>query len=405
MGGLAGTWEQLARVACERPDLDLTIFFLGNAAQVVPQSNNVRFVLLQPLFGTERLPFLRGIPTHTDLAPLHLNLLRRLQRFDLLHTTDTFYAFAKTAWWMALWRHIPLVTSVHTDIIGWARLYTPSILHHLCPSRRLANWLLETYGYLDRQERAMERRFASYIRRCQTVLVSHQRDQARVQRLAPAARCAFWRRGLDLQTFHPRQRNRQHLEARFGLPHGYVLALFVGRLDIVKGVLVATQVVCALVARGYKIHLLVVGNGAQRQEVLRLGGGCVTLTGNLPQHELPGIYASADLLLSPSQAEVWPNVVMEARACGLPVFTCAQSASHVMHGTGQDGFLFPNRHPEEWVQVLAPLLSSPTRLRAMGQHARRAIEAQVPSWVQVLEEDLLPIWHQCVSHREASAPL
>jgi glycosyltransferase involved in cell wall biosynthesis len=394
VGGLAGTWEQISRVVCDRPDLDLTLFFLGNAAQLLPQSHNVRHVLLPPLLGTERLPFLQGIPTHTDLAPLHPVLLQRLHGFHLLHTTDAFYAFAKTALWYSRYHHVPLVTSVHTDIIGWARIHTPAILRRLLPGRRLVQWLLETYGYLDRQEHAMERRFAGYIRRCRTVFVSHQRDQERVQRLVPAIPWAFLRRGLDLRVFHPQHRNRPHLEARFGLPHGHLLALFVGRLDAVKGVLIAAEVVRTLVARGHKIHLLVVGDGAQRLEVERVAGHCVTLTGNLPYGELPHIYASADLLLLPSEAEVWPNVVMEARACGLPVFACAHGAGHVMPGAGHDGFLLPNREPGEWLAAMTPVLSHPTLLQEMGRQARRVTETQVPSWAQVLEEDLLPVWQK-----------
>jgi glycosyltransferase involved in cell wall biosynthesis len=185
---------------------------------------------------------------------------------------------------------------------------------------------------------------------------SHQRDQERVQRLAPTTPCHFLRCGLDLQMFHPRQRDRQSLEARFGIPSRQLVALFVGRLDAVKGVLIAAEVIQQLVARGYNIHLLVVGNGAQRQEVMRLAGHCITLTGNLPHRQLARIYASADLLLFPSEAEVWPNVVMEARACGLPVLACARSAHHVMQGSRQDGLRFPNRHPAIWVAAHEPLL-------------------------------------------------
>jgi glycosyltransferase involved in cell wall biosynthesis len=256
----------------------------------------------------------------------------------------------------------------------------------------LTRWLLDSYGYLERQERAMERRFGRYVRQCRAVFVSHQRDQERVQRLTPTTPCYFLRRGLDLQAFHPQQRQRQRLEDRFGIPSGHILALFVGRLDAVKGVLTAAEVVRRLAASGQKIHLLVVGNGAQRQEVLRLSGHCATLTGNLPHRELASIYASADLLLFPSEAEVWPNVVMEARACGLPVFACAHGASHVMQGAQQDGLLLPNRDPDVWLTALQPLLRQPGRLQEMGQRARRAVERQVPSWQQVLAEDLLPVW-------------
>lgn len=394
VGGLAGTWEQLSRAAHDRTDLDLTIFFLGDTRQVLPQSRNVRHVLLPPLLGTEHWPCLRGIPTHTDLAPLHPALFRRLGGFHLLHTTNTFYAFARTALWHARLSRVPLVTSVQTDIIGWARIYTPEVLRRLFPGRVLRRWILEQYHYLERQERTMERRFGRYVQRCRAVFVSHQRDRERVQRLAPATPCHFLRRGLDLQTFQPRLRARGALEARFGISPGHTLLLFVGRLDQVKGVLIAAEVVQRLIARGHKLHLLGVGNGAQREEVVRRLGDHVTLTGNLAHGELASVYASADLLLFPSEAEVWPNVVLEARACGLPVIACERGAGHVMQGGGWDGVLLPNRDPNVWLTAVEPLLDQPELLQEMGQRARRAVETQIPSWEQVLEADLLPVWRQ-----------
>jgi glycosyltransferase involved in cell wall biosynthesis len=145
---------------------------------------------------------------------------------------------------------------------------------------------------------------------------------------------------------------------------------------------------------GYGVHFLVVGHGVQRQEVVDRLGPHVTLTGNLPHDELAQIYASADLLLFPSEAEVWPNVVMEARACGLPVVACEQGAAHVMRGEYRDGVLLPTRDPQVWVATTMDLLKQPGLLSAMGQRARCAVETQVPSWQGVLEEDLLPVWRR-----------
>lgn len=397
MGGLAGTWEQLSHVAWGRSDLDLTVFFLGDTVQTLPQSANVRYMLIPPLFGTERLAFLQSIPTHTDLAPFHPVLFQRLQGFHLLHTTDTFYAFARTALWRARWHGVPLTTSVQTDTIGWARIHTPVILQRLLPSHTLTRWILEQSPYLDRQERVMERRFGRYLHHCRAVFVSHTRDRERVQRLAPDTPQAFLRRGLDRDSFHPCQRDRAAVEARFGIPPGRILLLFVGRLDPVKGVVIAAEIVQRLATQGHNTHLLVVGEGTQRQQVAALLGERGTLTGNLPHEELATIYASADLLLLPSEAEVWPNVVMEARACGLPVLACAQGAGHVMQGHGVDGFLLPDRHLATWLAAVQALLAQPSQLREMGRQARCAVETHVPSWSQVLEEDLLPVWQRAVA--------
>ena len=388
---MAGTWERITEVVSGRPDLDLTVFFLGDAPRVIPRGDNARHVLLPPALGTERLPFLRGIPTNTDLAPLHPGLFRRLRGFHVLHTTDAFHAFAKTAFWRARLREVPLVNSIQTDIIGWARIYTPRILRRVLPGT-LARWILDRYGYLDRQERSMERRLGKYMRGCAAVFVSHQRDRERIQRLAPSTPTFSLRRGIDLELFHPRRRDRKRLEERFSIPPERCLLLFVGRIDPVKGALIAAEVTGGLLEQGRDVHLLMVGDGSQREEVAGFVDDRATLTGNLPYGDLGWIYASADLLLFPSEAEVWPNVVMEARACGLPVVACREGAQHVMEGSGRDGILLPNRETSVWLQETGTLLAQSGHLREMGLRARQDVEASAPSWEQVLEKDLLSVW-------------
>ncbi len=44
-----------------------------------------------------------------------------------------------------------------------------------------------------------------------------------------------------------------------------------------------------------------------------------SLPGTMSQEDLPWIYASSDIFVFPSRSEVSPNVVLEARASGLPV--------------------------------------------------------------------------------------
>lgn len=391
VGGLAGTWEQLSREASGREDIELTLFFLGDKALIEQPAPNLRRILMKPALGTERLPFLSSIPTHTDLAPIHPGLFRNLKDFHVIHSTEAFYAFAKTGLWASRTRKIPLVNSIQTDIISWARVYTPGILSKILPSPA-TRWLLERYRFLERQERAMERKFARYMRACSAVFVSHQRDILRLKRLAPRTPLYFLRRGIDMKLFHPGRKDKKLLLKRFQIPETRRLILFVGRLDQVKGVMLAARVVKALGDEGCDVHLLAVGNGSQKNRVASLLRDRATLTGNLPHKELGWIYASADLLLFPSEAEVWPNVVTEARACGLPVLACVEGASHVMLGDGKDGFLIPDKDLEKWVRCAKELLGNPLLLKNMGEKARKHAQAHYPSWKQVLEEDILPVW-------------
>jgi glycosyltransferase involved in cell wall biosynthesis len=392
VGGLAGTWEQISRIVSGRSDLELTIFFLGESYRTLRVGNNVRHVFLRSILGTERFPFLRDIPSQTDLSPFHPFLFQRLKNFHLLQTTDTFYAFARTAHLKSRISHIPLVTAIQTDIIGWAKIYTPRIFRRIFPGRMAARWIFEKYHYLDRQQQSMERRLGRYIRGCCAVLISHDRDRRRVHRLAPSIPCFFLRRGIDIEAFHPSRRDRARLLRQFGVPLEKTLLLFVGRIDPVKGALVAARVVFGLLDRGWNVHLLLVGDGVERPEVVRILGNRATLTGNLPHEELGWIYASADLLLFPSEDEVWPNVVMESRACGLPVIACDRGARHLMKGEGKDGILISDRNEQVWLNQIERLLHHPDLLKKMGRTARRLVESHAPSWEEVFEKDLLSVW-------------
>lgn len=404
VGGLAGTWERVCEVAQDREDLDLTLFFLGDETGIKTVAPNVRWVMIRPVLGTERIGFLRTVPTHTDLAPIHPRLLGKLKGFRVIHTTDAFHAFAKTGLWASrIWK-IPLVNSVQTDIIGWARIYTPRLLGGFLPLWA-TRWLLGALGYLERQERSMERRFRRYMKACRGVMISHKRDYDRINTLSPETPCFFLRRGIDLSLFHPERRDRAGLCSRYGIPQGHTIFLFVGRLDPVKGIMVAAQATRILLDRGYQVHLLAVGDGSQRQEVKGLLGNRVTLTGNLPHQELPAVYASSDLLLFPSEAEVWPNVVMEARCCGLAIAACKEGASHLMKGNGVDGLLLTGRDPEVWASQIETVLGQAHLLREMGHRARKDAEARYPSWSQVLEEDILPVWRWAAGDLPCSADL
>jgi hypothetical protein len=47
-----------------------------------------------------------------------------------------------------------------------------------------------------------------------------------------------------------------------------------------------------------------------------------------------------------------------------------------------------------WVQALAALVGDPSRRAQMGRAARARALREIPTWRQVLLEDLLPVWRR-----------
>jgi glycosyltransferase involved in cell wall biosynthesis len=146
------------------------------------------------------------------------------------------------------------------------------------------------------------------------------------------------------------------------------------------------------------------GEGSQSQQVRDLLGARVSLPGQVSQEDLAWLYASADLFVFCSQIEVFPNVILEAKASGLPVVVSAHGGSgKLVRGatasSGADGVVVAGNDPNDWARAIEALIRNPERRRAMGEAARRFAETEWPSWRQVLREDLLPVWQLVARER------
>lgn len=133
--------------------------------------------------------------------------------------------------------------------------------------------------------------------------------------------------GVDTARFTPDAASDE-LRARL-CPDGPML-LFVGRLAEKKGVRYAIEAMPAILREHPSARLIVVGDGPERDALLRLRGelglgASVQFLGGTGNEELPAYYASADLLLAPSivardgDTESFGIVLVEAMASGCPV--------------------------------------------------------------------------------------
>ena len=395
-GGHVKTWEKLAEAAGGEP-LDLTVYFFGDKHTVLPLAENVRYVRLPPMWSTDSLPFLQGIPAHTDLLPLHPRALRLFRRHHVLHATDAYFSLARSARLLARWSPRALVHSTHTDTPGYTRVYSDQILHRLCGDGLCGRMLRERWRWPDRLGRRMQRRLERYLRRCDWAMAPDQDSLQQLRSVIGPGRLSVLRRGIDIEAFHPGRRDRARLEQQWGVAADRAVLLFAGRVDAGKEALTLARAAGILIERGLPVHVIFAGEGGQMQEIRDCLGGRVSLPGQVSQNDLAWLYASADLFVSCSQIEVFPNVILEAKASGLPVVASARGGSaklvrHSAPACDADGVTVTGNEPDAWAGEIETLLRAPERRRAMGEAARRYVENAWPSWRQVLREDLLTIW-------------
>ena len=394
-GGHVKCWERFAEAAIGEPGLDLTIYFLGQKGEVITLAPNVRYMTRRPLLDTNRIWFLDKMPDHTDLAPIHPRFIRHWRRLHVLHTTDAFFTLARTALLYARWSGKPLVNSIHTDTPRYTRLYSERAIGRLFGGGRVGKWFTTKLHVHERMGRAMQRKLDRYVKHCDWVLGSESDEMDDLRAHVPPGRFSALRRGVDKSTFHPAHRDRARLKQQFGIGEEQFVIVYAGRLDDAKNVLTLAQAARHVRDVHKDVHVIFAGEGAQREEIRALLNGGASLPGPVPQSELAWLYASSDLFVFPSRTEISPNVVVEAKASGLPIVVSGEGgAAQFIREHAEDGMIVEDHNPAQWAEAIRQLRGNREARQAMGARARRSIEAEWPSWADVLRQDLLPVWQR-----------
>lgn len=193
-------------------------------------------------------------------------------------------------------------------------------------------------------------------------------DPERVELIAP---------GVDARIFHPG--DRAQAQSKLGLA-GRRVALFVGRVQPLKGLDLAVQAIDALADP--TLTLVVVGgpsgpDGAVELArihdlVTRLGLDDQVRFVTPQRHEsLADFYRAAEVCLVPSRTESFGLVALEAAACGTPVVAADVGGLRTIVDRGETGLLVPDRDPQAYADALAVALAEGARLGAAAHRRSR----------------------------------
>ncbi|MGH2724238.1 MAG: glycosyltransferase [Actinomycetota bacterium] len=226
------------------------------------------------------------------------------------------------------------------------------------------------------------------IREADRILAPTPSEAAHLEWLygAPAARIRVVPPGVDAARFHPRPPGPARAALGLG---GKRVALFVGRLQLLKGPDVAVRAVAEAVARDpgatRDLVLAVVGGPSGAEAIAarhltelaaRLGiPGRVRLFDPRPHGRLPEVYAAADVLLMPSRSESFGLVALEAQASGVPVVAAEVGGLRTVVADGRTGYLVPGHDPGPYAERLLAILRDDGARVRMGRggvrHAAR----------------------------------
>jgi glycosyltransferase involved in cell wall biosynthesis len=183
------------------------------------------------------------------------------------------------------------------------------------------------------------------------------------------------------------------------LGDGSVLLVgLVGRLAWEKGVDVFLSAAARVVGEFPSVKFVVVGEGPDREKLERTIDelqirGSVAMLGR--RDDMPGVYASLDIMVSSSRQEGLPMAILEGMASGLPLVASSVGEVPTVVVDGVTGLLVPAEDVERLAAAILELLRDGAKRERFGAAARKLIEEEYSA--ERMTADYLRVYDEAIS--------
>lgn len=349
----------LFREISERPDVDLTVYFLSRqGAEVITDHQfGQAFKWDVPVLEGYRYKFLPNLRKNAGLAGFFelMNLSAFPEIVSARHDVLIVHGYAYAANWLAM---------LAAKCCG-TRLIMHGESHLLSPPGRLRRMVkqavlrplyrsMDAVAYIGTENRRYNANFGVVPQRM--FPAPYTVDNEFFQREATKLRC-----------------RRSELRRALGITDDAPIILYVGKLYEVKQPETVFKAFADLRGR-HRCHLVFVGDGVLRGRIENLRQQWevpdVIITGFVNQARISEMYISADVLVLPGR-ETWGLVVNEAMLFGLPVIVSDRVGSGtdlVLHG--ENGYVFPHLDWKALSQYLEHLVVQPELRERFGNKSR-----------------------------------
>jgi glycosyltransferase involved in cell wall biosynthesis/predicted metal-dependent phosphoesterase TrpH len=322
----------------------------GFSIDVIGTDRNVDRRL--PAVADVEIPHYPGMSLGVPSLPAVVDAITE-GRYDLIHVCSPGPSGVGAAL-LARGMEIPLVGSYHTELAAYAGL-------------RSGDPTLESAARLA---------IAAFYAQCRLVLSpSESADRALAALGIVPARIARWDRGVDTVRFDPARRDE-------GLLPGEFSVLYAGRISKEKNIDLLADAFERAHAADPRLHLVLAGGGPEQARLAARLRERATFLGWLEGEALATAYASADAFCFPSETDTFGQVVLEAKASGLPVVAVAAGGPRELIDDGADGLLTPPS-AGAIADALTSLSRSPALCERLGTSARASVEGR--TWERALD--------------------
>ncbi len=168
---------------------------------------------------------------------------------------------------------------------------------------------------------------------------------------------------------------------------GRLVALFVGRLEIRKGIDTLLEAIPRVLEQDDNVECWIAGRddtlGGEQYSISsafrerhsnKPWAGRVHFLGEMTDEELRWLYANCDVLVAPSRFESFGLIFVEAMMFGKPVIGCRAGGVPEVVEHGGTGLLVPPDDPPALSEAISRLLGTPSLAATMGRRGKDAYE-------------------------------
>jgi len=276
--------------------------------------------------------------------------LLQTERPALVHAHGT--RASSNTLWAARSLGIPLIYTVH----GWS-------FH-------------DDQSPLVRRMRIMGERYIT-SRSAFNIAVSASNRQSGIDQI-PGLKATVISNGIDQQRFSP-ARKFENVRSELGIPADAVLVLFLARFTHHKQPLALIRAFAQALPQLPSLHLLMVGDGDQKQEGLSLVkelGLEAKVTFQAFRQDVPDVLAAADVFVLPSLWEGLPIGLLEAMAMGKAVIATRVDGTKEVVRDEVNGLLVEPGDPAALATALVRLGKDASLREKLHKHALETIQEQ-----------------------------
>jgi glycosyltransferase involved in cell wall biosynthesis len=226
-------------------------------------------------------------------------------------------------------------------------------------------------------------------------------ESAIARRLCRTSRIRHLGQGIDLARFDRARvlaEGQLALRLRLGLPHHALIIAMVARFTREKGYPEFLAMARRLAPGRPDLHFLVVGTSIRERDAVHVAPSDALrgrLTVLIDRHDMPEIFAAADLVVLPTYREGFPRALVEASAMGIPVVATAIRGCREAVVQGETGLLVPPGDVDALCNAVTTLAADPARRARMSETATR--RARIEFDERRVCEQVLALYGQLLS--------